>query len=168
MNNAYTNVVTGRVTGVKGQTIFVQSGDQNGSFTVEPLPPCRVDDHVCVVLYREKILAISNFSTASAESYRVMAPDGPYKKDVINKRSLIIAVALLSVISALQAYVTQISARTELWHVSCVLFVICACVFIWILASLNDNSIAWNSKIDAEIQRAIVTAAANTAIWETL
>jgi hypothetical protein len=171
ITNAYTEVVTGRVTGVKASTIYVRSDGiepREGSFTVQPLPPCRIDDHVCVILYGQKILAISNFSTASAETYRVMAPDGPYKKWLVSKEMVVMGITLLSVFSALFAYAVQICSRTGEWYAQGVLVMLCACIFSWILICINESPVAWNSKIDAEIQRAIINAAANAAIWEKL
>ena len=46
-------------------------------------PAMREDDIICVVLWNNEVVSISNFGTGTEIQYRVLVPDGPYWREEI-------------------------------------------------------------------------------------
>jgi hypothetical protein len=156
--------VTGSVVEVAGCKAMISARGEFGEFSASPLLPMRTGDRVCFVLYDAKVVAISNFTLGTEVNYR---PRGLYKSGV-NKGAILCGIACLQILAFLSFGTWSLIAHhySGVEYVMLVLSVLWFGTLWWIWTELHTDAADFNARIDAQIQDALVNAAADTSIWE--
>ena len=158
------NIVSGSVFEATGCKAIISSHGDLREFTASPLLPMHRDDHVCFVLYGETVVAIANLTLGTELNYK---PRVLYKSGV-NKGAILCGIACLQILAFLSFGTWSLIAHhySDVEYLMLVLSVLWFGTLWWIWTELHADAADFNARLDAQIQDALVNAAADTSIWE--
>src|ERR1700733_9140158 len=158
------NTVSGSVFEATGSKATISANGELREFSASPLLPMYRNDRVCFVLHGETGVAIANLTLGTELNYK---PRVLYKSGV-NKGAILCGIACLQILAFLSFGTWSLIAHhySDVEYLMLVLSVLWFGTLWWIWTELHADAADFNARLDAQIQDALVNAAADTSIWE--